>query len=148
MRNGSRTKLGLLLVVLAVGGATVTGCRRGGENTAAKVAPASQEKAAIQVRVTPAKREAISQTIEVTGALNALRDVTVGIKSNGKIVAVYFREGDTVRAGQVVAQQDTSDLQAQLDSIIAQQNQAKANLAVAQSKLEQSRVTYKNAQTT
>lgn len=138
----------LALTVLALGCAGIVGCQRGGGNPSVKATPASEEKTAIQVRVTPARVESLSETIEVTGALNALRDVMVGVKGNGKIVAVYFREGDTVRAGQVVAQQDTADLQAQRDQTLAQLNQAKANLALAQSKLEQARVAYRNAQTT
>lgn len=137
-----------LLTALAFGSAGLVGCQRGGGNAAVKATPASEEKTAIQVSVTPARVESLSETIEVTGALNALRDVMVGVKSNGKIVAVYFREGDFVRAGQVVAQQDTTDLQAQRDQTLAQLNQAKANLALAQSKLEQARVAYRNSQTT
>jgi RND family efflux transporter MFP subunit len=139
-----------LLTLLTIGSISLVGCgRRGGEQAApTKATQASAESAAIQVSVTPAHVESLSQTIEITGALNTLRDVTVGVKANGKLVAVYFREGDTVRAGQVVAQQDTTDLQAQLDSVIAQQNQAQANLAVAQSKLEQARVTHRNSETT
>jgi RND family efflux transporter MFP subunit len=95
----------------------------------------------MQVSVTPARVGPISNIAIVTGALNAQQDVTVGVKAAGKLVAVYVREGDTVRAGQIVAQQDTADLQAQLD-------QQRANLVSAQTKLEQARVAYGNAQTT
>ncbi|HLV79339.1 MAG TPA: efflux RND transporter periplasmic adaptor subunit [Chthonomonadaceae bacterium] len=126
----------LAIAVIGGCGFVVTGCQRGGQ-TAARAA----QQLATQVSVTPARTATISETAEVTGSLNALHDVTVGVKNSGKVVAVYAREGDMVRAGQVVAQQDTTDLQAQLD-------QQQANLASARTKLEQAKVAYQNAQTT
>ncbi|HLJ57497.1 MAG TPA: biotin/lipoyl-binding protein, partial [Chthonomonadaceae bacterium] len=88
---------------------------------------AAKSTSATQVVVAPVTTRTITQTIDVTGALNTLHDVTVGVKIAGKIAAVYFREGDHVRAGQIVAQQDTADLKAQYD-------QAYANYLAAQSK--------------
>jgi len=120
----------------------LAGCHRGGQ---AAAPPATAQRAAQQlateVSVTPARTATISETAEVTGSLSALHDVTVGVKNGGKVVAVYAREGDMVRAGQTVAQQDTSDLQAQLE-------QQQANLASARTKLEQAKVAYQNALTT
>ncbi|HZP82489.1 MAG TPA: efflux RND transporter periplasmic adaptor subunit [Chthonomonadaceae bacterium] len=138
----------LALSALAVGGLALAGCRRGGETAATQATPAAAQTQATQVSVTPARRATISDTAEVTGALSALQDVTVGVKAAGKVVAVYAREGDLVRAGQVVAQQDTADFQAQLEQQRATLNQQRANLATAQSKLEQAKVAYQNAQTT
>ncbi len=101
---------------------------------------AAKSTAATQVAVTPIGTRTITQTIDVTGALNTLNDVTVGAKIAGKIAAVYFREGDHVRAGQIVAQQDPADLRAQYD-------QAYANYLTAQSKVAQAIVALQNAQT-
>jgi HlyD family secretion protein len=101
---------------------------------------ASVQAAPIQVSVTPVKIQPMSDTANVTGALAALNDVTVSVKIAGKMAAVYFREGDLVRAGQVVAQQDTADLQAQLDV-------QRANLLSAQTRLSQAMVAVKDAQT-
>jgi HlyD family secretion protein len=125
-------------LLLAVGPA---GCRRGDNTTPAqKAQQAAVKNQGLLVSVTPARSGSISDVADVTGALNALQDVTVGIKTAGKIVAVYAREGDVVRAGQVIAQQDTLDLQNQLD-------QQRANLLSAQTKLDQARVTYQNSRT-
>lgn len=98
-------------------------------------------KMAVQARVTPAVEGTIQLTALVTGVLTARNDVTVGVKSPGKLAAVYFREGDAVTAGEIVAQQDTSDLQAQL-------NQQQANLDAALSKLVQAQVEYNNSKVT
>lgn len=131
-----------ILAALALGGLGLTGCRRGGQNpTAPAATPSAAQSQGTQVSVTPARTATISETAEVTGALNALNDVTVGIKAAGKVVAVYAREGDMVHAGQIVAQQDTTDLQNQLD-------QQRANLLSAQTKLDQSQVAARNALTT
>jgi HlyD family secretion protein len=143
-RRSRRARLLAAGLVLAAAGAALAGCRRGGETAQTDVMraqPASTEKIATQVSALPAHVAAITQTLEVTGALNTLHDVTVGAKAAGRVAGVFAREGDPVRAGQVVAVQDTADLQAQLD-------QQRANLLTAKTKLDQARVIYKNAQTT
>lgn len=118
----------------------LSGCRRGGGGPAAPIVTPAAQKTAILVTTAPAVRRSISDTANITGALNSLNDVTVGIKNAGKIVAVYAREGDMVHAQQPVAQQDTTDLQSQLQ-------QQLANLHSAQSKLEQAQAAYDSAKT-
>lgn len=136
-----RHYIALGLIAVGIGAGVMTGCKRGGsEAPAASATPAAQTEGTL-VSLTPARIGSIERVIEATGALNALQDVTVGVKANGKVMAVYLREGDYVKAGQIVAQQDTSDLQNQLE-------QQRANLLSAQSKLSQSRVALQNAQTT
>jgi HlyD family secretion protein len=136
-----RVPVRVLLATLAVGAVGLAGCNRGGSAAAAKATQVAIQNPGTQVVVTPARVGSISDIAQVTGALNALHDVTVGVKAAGKVVAVYNREGDFVHSGQVVAQQDPADLQAQLD-------QQRANLVSAQTKLAQARVTYQNAVTT
>jgi RND family efflux transporter MFP subunit len=106
------------------------------------------EASAISVSVAPAIQKDISDTIEVTGSLAALDDVVVGAKSAGKIMQVYLREGDPVRANQVVAVMDQADYvsqvqsaQANLDAAMTKEQQARAALAQARNQLQ-------NAQTT
>ncbi len=144
-RDGSRPKrVFSLSVVLACSCSLVlfAGCgkKSGSAADAPGANPAALKTTAIQVSVTPVKIQPMSDVAEVTGALAALNDVMVGVKSSGKMAEVYFREGDVVRAGQIVAQQDTADLQAQLD-------QQHANLLSAQTKLSQSKVALTDAQT-
>jgi HlyD family secretion protein len=136
------------LSAVALGGVGSEGCNRGGGNEgggaptgAGKASPAAQQSQGTQVSVTPARLDSTSDVIQVTGSLNSLNDVTVGVKTSGKMIAVYVREGDRIRSGQVVAQQDTTDLQSQLD-------QQRANLQTAQTKVSQAQVAYTNAVTT
>ncbi len=132
------------LVICSALAVTLAGAGCGPKPVASDSSPALQpakSQAATQVAVTPVAVRSITQKIDVTGTLNTLNDVTVGVKIAGRIAAVYFREGDHVRAGQIVAQQDTADLKAQFD-------QAYANYLSAQSKLLQARVALQTAQTT
>ncbi len=95
------------------------------------VQPAQEAAApATAVAVVSARIGDIPFTVSVTGSLQALDDVIISAKVPGKIAKVHVREGDSVRAGQVVAEQDTSDLAAQV-------RQAEAALKSAQARLKQ-----------
>ena len=128
--------------------ALLSGCH-GGDKAAAdeKAKAAAAKNAGVQVVVTPVKTQSISETFDVTGSLNSPDDVMVGVKSNGKILNVYFREGDRVRRGDVVAEQDPVDLRNQLTLQIASRTQAQANLDTARTKLTQAKAAYDNAVT-
>lgn len=122
-------------------GLALTGCSHSKTpGTASGTAAPAADKTPVLVQVTQAHVGPIEKTTYVTGVLTALNNVTVGAKSPGKLVAVYFREGDSVHAGQVVAQLDTADLQAQLD-------QQHANLNAAIARLDQAREQYHSALT-
>jgi len=134
------------------------GCGRKPANTAGAGGPGGariEEAAAIVVNVAPASRQDISKTVEVTGSLVALQDVVVGAKQAGRVAAVYLREGDSVRAGQVVAMMDVSDFSAQvqqaqanLQAAITREQQARAQLAQARVGLTQALNGLRNARTT
>ncbi|MCU0316545.1 MAG: efflux RND transporter periplasmic adaptor subunit [Fimbriimonadaceae bacterium] len=84
----------------------------------------------IPVQVTQASVADIAETLELTGSLVAGDDVTVAAKGAGRLTSVFVREGDSVRAGQVVAQQETADLQARAA-------QARAGIDAARAQLQQ-----------
>lgn len=95
-----------------------------------KPAPAAKPDTGISVQVGYARLGTMASTIDVSGSIKALKSVQISAKSNGRVVSVPFREGDVVHAGQVVVQQDTSDLRAQL-------RQADAGVQAARSRLSQ-----------
>ena len=140
------TLAALLLATLPL--AALSGCNRGGSTAAdAKANAAAAKNLGVQVVVTPAKIESISDTFAVTGSLTSPDDVTVGVKANGKILSVYFREGDRVSKGQVVAEQDPVDLRNQLTQQEALRTQSQANIATARTRLTQAQAAYDNAVT-
>ncbi len=118
--------------------AALTGCR--GNGTVAAGTKKQADRPAVAVKVKPAFRATMDELENVTGSLSALHDVVVGVKSPGTLVAVYFREGDHVKAGQVVAQQDVSDISANI-------SQAEANLKAAITKKAQAAAALQSART-
>jgi HlyD family secretion protein len=68
-------------------------------------------------------------TVRVTasGTVVPIQTVNLSPKTAGRLVHLFVEQGDRVRKGQVVAQMDNSDVQAQVD-------QLKANLAEIQSR--------------
>lgn len=83
------------------------------------------------VVATPVSLRTMSQNIEITGDVTTSNDVTVGAKNPGRLVAVYVQDGDQVRQGQVIAVQDTSNQQIQLQQALAQEASAQSGLAQA-----------------
>jgi RND family efflux transporter MFP subunit len=127
----------IALMTVAIG---LAGCHGGG---AAASAPAPEKAASVtptQVSVVAARIGAIEQAAQVTGTLTAQDDVVVGAKAAGRLAVVFKREGDSVRANEVVAQMDTADLQNQLDQQVS-------NLAAARTRLDSAKVAYADAQT-
>lgn len=131
------------LVTLGAAG----GCSKKGDDTAkgakggdaAKGQPAAEQ--ATPVAVTPASLQTVTRSVPVTGSITALQSVALTPKVSGRIISVSGREGASVSAGQIVVQQDTSDLERQLQ-------QSVANLQSAQAKLTQARTSYRIQQTT
>ena len=109
-----------------------TGCggKKGDDAKTAKVENAAD--AATPVRVGQAKTETVVQRIPVTGSISALQTVNLSPKITAKVVAVAGREGTRIKAGETVVQQDTSDLQIQLQ-------QAEANVQAAQARVASAR---------
>lgn len=75
----------------------------------------------------------------VQGHLVALNQVDVRPQVNGSVLAVHFREGDDVKAGQLLFTLDASDAGAQLDRANAQAAQLAAQLADAERELARAR---------
>lgn len=105
---------------------------------------AGQAQAANQpsnVQVETAKSETVLRIVPVTGSLIALQTVELLPKLSARVISVSGREGDAVRAGQVVAQLDTADLNRQVE-------QARSNVETASTRLSQAETNYKTQLTT
>ncbi|HEY0292833.1 MAG TPA: efflux RND transporter periplasmic adaptor subunit [Hansschlegelia sp.] len=84
------------------------------------------------VVATDAKRQDVPVFLDGVGTFQAPNTVTVRAQVDGTLVEVAFREGQDVKAGDVLARIDPSTYQAQYDQAVAQKAQFEAQLANAQ----------------
>lgn len=74
----------------------------------------------------------MARWLPVSGTLQPLNQTTVKAKVSGEIRQVLVREGDAVKAGQVLARLDTADLEAKLNDRIGALEASRAQLALAE----------------
>lgn len=127
----------LLFVALAAGGywaidfvrrpVTADGARGGGGERA------------IPVTVAAAARADVPVVLDALGTVTSLRTVTVRSRVDGQLLRVNFREGQTVKAGEVLAEIDPRPFQVQLEQAQGQLARDRALLENARLDLERYR---------
>jgi len=96
---------------------------------------ASSSDSRVPVRVEPVQRRDLTHTVVLSGRLRATAVVEVQPKVTGRIVAFHKREGDTVRAGELLVELDTTELALELQRASALLAQARARRDEAHRKL-------------
>jgi membrane fusion protein (multidrug efflux system) len=86
------------------------------------------------------EKQSWTSELAAIGSLAAVQGVTVAAESPGKIVAIAFQPGSSVRAGDLLVRQDTSVEEAQLPGAEAAEVLAKANLERARGLLTENAV--------
>ena len=119
----SRWPLVVLVVVIAAGVYAMWGSS-GGKSS-------SKKQPAVQVSVASPKRQDIPVYLTGLGTVQAYQTVTVRPQVDGQLMAIHFREGQEVKAGQVLAQIDPRTYQAQYDQAVANKAKTSAQLANA-----------------
>ena len=110
-----------------------------GSLVAYRVSSAKKEdkkSAAVTLEFSPAdvtivEHRELTRTLPFSGSLSPVLQSTVKSKVSGEVQKVFVREGESITHGQVLAQIDTSDLQARLDAQVAAFEEAKARLSIA-----------------
>lgn len=92
-----------------------------------------------QVDIAVAEPRALSRRLPLSGSLAPVVQATVKSKVGGEVEELTVREGQDVRAGQVIARLDTRNLQAQYDREIAAVDKARAELELAKLNREKNR---------
>ncbi|MFO1281332.1 MAG: efflux RND transporter periplasmic adaptor subunit [Burkholderiales bacterium] len=132
-RISRRTWIGITLAVAVVSaGAGVALTKRAGSPADAQKGPppvALEFGAADLAYLTQAP---LARWLAVSGTLAPLRQATVKAKVSGDLREVRVREGETVRAGQLLARIDTADLDARLIERQGALESARAQLALAE----------------
>ncbi len=123
----------LVVVALAVVGlfaARTLREREAAPSPAAAATPPALELAPQDVVV--ARTLPLTHVLEVSGTLKAMNTAVVKAKVAAELVSVAVREGDAVRAGQLVAQLDPTEYDWRLRQAQQQANAARAQLEIAQ----------------
>ena len=127
----------LAAFTLLTGTAGLTGCsgKKDKSAQAGKTPGIGDPGGSTPVQAAVVQNGTISALVPVTGDLKALQDVQISAKTSGRVTFVVGREGMPVKAGELLVQQDATDLQANVQ-------QAQANVASAIAKLSQARTNY------
>ncbi len=125
----SRRWIVILLVLLAIGGGIYWFTHR-------KPADDHPKRQQATVVLAPVARKDVPVYLTGLGTVQAYNTVTVHSQVDGQLMAVKFREGQTVKAGDTLAQIDPRTFQAQYDEAVATEAKDKANLANARLDLQ------------
>lgn len=85
--------------------------------------------APLRVHVAEVRTVDTSETIAATGKIRGERQTDLGVDLSGIVSSTYVREGDSVKAGDLILSVDGSDLQASVDISRAALASAQAELA-------------------
>jgi membrane fusion protein, multidrug efflux system len=118
------------VAVSLVGAAIVFDLVRQTSSGALSAKPVADD--AIPVATEKVRREDVPVYLNGLGKVQALNTVTIRAQVDGKIVQVNFREGQNVRAGDLLLQIDPRPYQAVLNQAVAKQSQDQAQLDYAQ----------------
>ncbi|GAA5005911.1 MdtA/MuxA family multidrug efflux RND transporter periplasmic adaptor subunit [Acinetobacter puyangensis] len=95
----------------------------------------SQWSQPVPVRIAPLSRGDLQLELKAVGTAIPTQAVTVQSRVSGVLQALYFKDGDAVQKGQLLAQIDPIPLQVALDQALGNQQQHLAELQHAQAEL-------------
>jgi membrane fusion protein, multidrug efflux system len=115
--------------------------RAGGGGEGGRRGPMSISLAASDVR--PVQKGTIEVGAAISGDLRPIEEVSVRARLEGDLVGVFVREGDRVRAGQLLARFEATEQESNRKSAEAERVAAQSDLATAQWNAEQSEELFK-----
>jgi len=130
-RRRAMAALGILVVVGGLAGTVaLRASKKAGDGGGDKAAPVTLQFGASDL--TYVESTPLSRWLAVSGTLQPVRQAVVKAKVAGDVRHIAVREGESVKAGQVVASIDTADLESRLVDRIGALESARAQLALAE----------------
>jgi len=126
--------LGLLVVLIAFSVVRALSARKAQQQA---VAQASVAKAQTVVElaasdVVKAETRELAQGLPISGSLKAVNSAVVKARAAGELQGLTVREGDTVKAGQLIAKVDATEYLSRVKQAQEQADAAKAQIDIAQ----------------
>jgi membrane fusion protein, multidrug efflux system len=125
----------LAIVMLVAWGALRAVSAKKEQRLALAASTAAKEQRAVELAPTDVVRAVtreVMQGLPVSGALRAVNSAVVKARVSGELRGLTVREGDFVKAGQVIARIDASEYQSRVQQASEQAASAKAQVEVVQ----------------
>ncbi len=134
----------IAVVIAAVGSGAMRALSARKASKEALDAQQAAQKSQISVElalsdVVVAKRLQLSQGLAISGPLKAVNSAFVKARVAGELQGLTVREGDFVKAGQVIAKVDATEYQARVRQAQQQAQSAKAQIDIAQRSFDNNR---------
>jgi HlyD family secretion protein len=124
-----------LVVMALLLGAAVVGLVVAGPSALAMLPTFGSGEEALDVRIAKVERRQLLETVSAPGELDPEVKVDVSAEVSARILEIPFREGATVRKGELVVKLDDRDLQASLQAQMARRDGERFRLRSEQERL-------------
>lgn len=128
------------VVIVVVAGLGFAGMRAMSARKAQQAAAAAPKaETVVELAATDLVRAStreLSNALPVSGALKAVNSAVIKARVPGELQGLTVREGDTVKAGQVVARIDTTEYQSRVQQAQQQADAARAQVDISQRQLD------------
>lgn len=135
-QSARRVARGPFAVLATAALVLLAACGKGDAKPAEAAKPAAPPAELAPADVVVVESQALSRVLPLSGSLMPVVQATVKSKVAGEILSLAVREGETVAKGAVLARIDTRNQQAQVDSVRANAEKARADLAMAKLELD------------
>lgn len=134
MKRSAKWVVAALILILVLGGIVrAIGARKARQAAVATSAkPAETVVELSSADVVRATRRELAETLAVSGTLKAVDWAAVKARVAGELIGLTVREGDTVKAGQVIAHIDPIEYRSRMRQAQEQADSARAQAEVAQ----------------
>jgi membrane fusion protein, multidrug efflux system len=132
MKNSTKWILGTLALLLIAGGTARVLAKRQAAPAPVAVVKAEPVIELAAGDVFTLKNTLLSQGVPISGSLKAVNTALVKARVAGELQGLFVREGDTVKAGQVIARVDSSEYAARVRQAQETADAAKAQIDIAQ----------------